>query len=786
MSSSERGWSSDRRLLIWQIWLSTLGVYAAPFALALGALYFWHVSTRSYFILILGLMSGAALWALGLILTMTRRSARSARTLRRDGLSRLRALEPPPPALFVGRGEELKIIQDYAKHHITGDGTPRIVVLYGDAGAGKTSLANHVARDLQRRHPGGHVFLHLEPEQDQARAVESLLGSLYSRRGSFDANRDGTVPGQSPLDPRKASKVLFVLDGAVGSSALEPLMAAGSSNTVLLTTRARLSSRPDVLQIHVGPLTATDAVELLSALVGSERVAGERDAADQLVQAVGYQPLAIRLIGASLADDPYGSLASALAQMQRIAGDEIAEAASQSALDLSALALTALERRALTLLGLFDKLVFAPWMLGAVLDADEPEVLRVVDALTRARLIEQFSLDTGTALFRIHEEVHQYCAQLLLTSTSAAERRALHARIALAREQSKESEFVQRVDERVRHEIGEGDFASARQAARDLTVFALSQGDQAKEAQAKTVLAAILIELGSLNEAEQLAHSALEIDEPVSARRAMHCLGVLMHRKKQFAAASDYFTKARSMASDEPDVQETSSLISDLALLQAESTQSSEAQSTMETAIGMAKGPVDHDVLMVGLVWAQCRVMRLLGHREESVTLLTTERRVAEDAGFALWQARLDHELALCMLDDGDYAAAETFAARALAGFTRMQHRYAVAQCRLTIGQAASAGAVSRRRRGWLGSGAQDLPELRRLVAGSGYRSPSRRRPRSGESHIGCHTSVQRRGARLRAARRREEPEPCLPRSYPGTADPTTTTARQYHPAAEP
>jgi hypothetical protein len=95
--------------------------------------------------------------------------------------------------------------------------------------------------------------------------------------------------------------MLVMLDNACGEEQLKPLLASIMNGAVIVTIRSRPGGIPGTSVIELDPLPEAAAVQMLSRVVGMERVNRELFAASQLVRLCCNLPLAIRAAGARLA-----------------------------------------------------------------------------------------------------------------------------------------------------------------------------------------------------------------------------------------------------------------------------------------------------------------------------------------------------------------------------------------------------------------------------------------------------------------------------------------------------
>jgi tetratricopeptide (TPR) repeat protein len=201
---------------------------------------------------------------------------------------------------FVGRDEELSLLIQPP-----GDG-PRISVIEGMAGVGKTALAIHAARAAAAQYPDGTFYLNFQthdpglPSLDAAEALHRLLRMLTAPATQIpDAigERAGLLRAQ--LSRRRA---IVILDDVAGADQIKPLLPTSGQGLVLITTRRTLSGLPGVHALILDVLSVTDALTLFRQVAGQGR-APDEDAARRTVELCGRLPLAIQLAAGRLAHE---------------------------------------------------------------------------------------------------------------------------------------------------------------------------------------------------------------------------------------------------------------------------------------------------------------------------------------------------------------------------------------------------------------------------------------------------------------------------------------------------
>jgi tetratricopeptide (TPR) repeat protein/transcriptional regulator with XRE-family HTH domain len=343
---------------------------------------------------------------------------------------------PPAVADFTGRAEQVTQLGGLLAS--TGDGRAGAAVVVsavaGQAGIGKTALAIHVAHQLRDRFPDGQLYVNLRGAQQQPLPATLVLGRFLRALGMDGA----AIPPDA--EEREAlyrawladRRVLVVLDNAASEAQVRPLFPGTPGCGVLVTSRSRLAGLEGARLVHLDVLEEPQAVELLSRIVGADRVAAEPDVATQIVGFCGRLPLAIRVAGARLAARPDWSLthlaellADARRRLDQLAAGDLEVRAS---LALSYQALSLQQQRVLRLLGLLEMGDFSAWLAGPLLGVGHEQAEALVEGLADAQLLELAAVDPGEASrYRFHDLVRLYARE-----RSAAEDHQEERRVAVA------------------------------------------------------------------------------------------------------------------------------------------------------------------------------------------------------------------------------------------------------------------------------------------------------------------------------------------------------------------
>jgi DNA-binding SARP family transcriptional activator len=247
---------------------------------------------------------------------------------------------PAGAGFFAGREAELKQLDALLDRAGLADredaeggpgGAVVISAVAGMAGVGKTALAVHWARKVAGRFPDGQLYVNLRGYDTEGAAItaEEVTGWFLVALGI----PAGLIPADAQArcglyrSVLAGRRVLIVLDNARDAAQVRPLLPGGGGCLVVVTSRsslAGLAAAEGARPLRLGPLTAEEAVRLLAARLGPERVATEPEAATELISRCGHLPLAMAVMAARAAADPQLPLAVLAGQLAGAAGDEAA------------------------------------------------------------------------------------------------------------------------------------------------------------------------------------------------------------------------------------------------------------------------------------------------------------------------------------------------------------------------------------------------------------------------------------------------------------------------------
>jgi tetratricopeptide (TPR) repeat protein/DNA-binding XRE family transcriptional regulator len=334
---------------------------------------------------------------------------------------------PPDIGPFVGRSRELaKLVGEVG-------GAVTVHVITGMGGIGKTALAVHTAHELAARFPDGQIFLRLSghtPGEQPARPADALASVLQAA---------GVGGQQIParLDDRArlwrswlaGRRVLLLLDDAIDSKQVQPLLPGAGGSLVLITSRGKLTALAGARNIPLDVFSLDESSELLVRLADRARLDRSDSAIQQIAGLCGNLPLALGMLGSQLHCNPAltpGDLATELIQAGDLPEEIHAERATVgAALDLSYRDLSEDQQRMFRRLGLQPGADIDA-RAAAALDDDSPAKAR---SHLRALCDQNVITEASYGRYRCHDLIRALSWKRALAEDPADERDAATGRL---------------------------------------------------------------------------------------------------------------------------------------------------------------------------------------------------------------------------------------------------------------------------------------------------------------------------------------------------------------------
>ncbi len=346
---------------------------------------------------------------------------------------------PRAPSGFAGREDELAWLSRLLPAvGGVGEHPAAAGVIAGPAGIGKTALAVLWAHRVAERFPDGQLFASLrgfDPQHAPMDPTEVLTQFLLALGVGIDdvpvEREDRAALFRSILADRR---VLVVLDDARESEQIQPLLPAGSSSFVLVTTRVRLDglvARMGARLLPLGTLGADAAERLIEHMAGSSAQGRDRELRRKLARLCGHLPLALRIAGARLAGGPQWSIADLVDELaderSRLGALDLEESDTsvRAALDVTYRSLRPELAGTVRLLGLFPGTHIGAYPVAALCGIDVALARRRLRALASSFVVTETARD----VFLMHDLVRLHAAELAETELSDVDRDAATRRL---------------------------------------------------------------------------------------------------------------------------------------------------------------------------------------------------------------------------------------------------------------------------------------------------------------------------------------------------------------------
>ncbi|MFI1104375.1 AfsR/SARP family transcriptional regulator [Streptomyces melanogenes] len=334
---------------------------------------------------------------------------------------------PQDIADFTGRDDEV----DRLCATLEKGGIVALSAISGMGGIGKTALAVRVAQRMRHRFPDGRLYADLRGTDPRPAEPMEVLGRFLCALGVHAGHLPTLLEERAALyrSLLATRQVLVVLDNARDPAQVRELLPGAPGSAVLVTSRSRLAGLTGATLVDLRPMTRTEALELLTRIVGDQSVSAEPEAAAEVLTACGHLPLAIRVVASRLNARPDHTLAETAAlltdERRRLGAFRSEDTAVETTFRLGMDLLDAEHVRAFALLALPETPELSVPVAAALLARPEREAEELCEALVDLSLLES----VAPGRYRYHDLLRLFARQTACADMPDHERTAALTRL---------------------------------------------------------------------------------------------------------------------------------------------------------------------------------------------------------------------------------------------------------------------------------------------------------------------------------------------------------------------
>ncbi|WP_214104475.1 helix-turn-helix domain-containing protein [Acrocarpospora catenulata] len=336
---------------------------------------------------------------------------------------------PPSTQWFVGRFRELAQLTSF----LHDKSRANICLVTGMAGVGKTALALEAAWKSVCSFADGTLQLDFGahtpgvPELSEYDALGTLLRLLNVHSEDIPVDRAGRIALYQ--DSMRGRRMVIILNNVGSAAQVKALLPAESGCRLIITSRNRLISLDEAVQIPLAELTQEEAVMLFRATAGPRTEGVAAPLLAHIVDFCGRLPLALRITAARFGLNTQWTL-QAFAQsfaedMPRIEAINDGDRSVAGALAMSFDELRETDRRLFALLALYPTREIPLSSIAALSGVTLGQARNSLDRLCEANLVSYETADRVV----MHDLVREFACDKALTGLATSDHDAALLRL---------------------------------------------------------------------------------------------------------------------------------------------------------------------------------------------------------------------------------------------------------------------------------------------------------------------------------------------------------------------
>jgi tetratricopeptide (TPR) repeat protein len=210
---------------------------------------------------------------------------------------------PPPPDHYTNNETQLAKLDAVLAHRSDQDG-PRIGIIRGEPGSGRSTLADAWLHHHGADYPDGQFLVRLTGGAD-GEQVRVALAEMLAAVGFNPEQIPASLDGRSAMwrTWSAGQRIAMIVDDALTPAQVRAVLPGAGKSVVLAIEAGRLAglkARGSAEYVTIDPLSVESATLLLGRMAGSEHTAAEPDAVRRLVDRCAGSATALNVVGALL------------------------------------------------------------------------------------------------------------------------------------------------------------------------------------------------------------------------------------------------------------------------------------------------------------------------------------------------------------------------------------------------------------------------------------------------------------------------------------------------------